>query len=75
MEIEEPEARLEIVEKNIQKVKNILAVLASKRYEIATGKTKEQIQKEIAETTELFKFHLKSKHFLKGESFDEPIKP
>jgi len=75
MEIEDPDSRLKTVERNIQEVKQILAVLASKRYEIETGKTKEQIQKEIAETTEIFKFHLKSKHFLKGESFDEPNKP
>lgn len=74
MDIEEDD-RLAKVERKIEEVRRVLVVLASKKYADLSGKNRETIQEEIAETTRMFKFHLKSKHFLKGECFDEPTPP
>lgn len=63
--------RLQTVLKRIEDTKQILATLSSLEYKLQSGKSKETIQSEIVEITKLFKFHLKAKHYLKGESFSE----
>jgi flagellar basal body-associated protein FliL len=69
MEIDEDDRLLKI-EQKIEEIRRILVLLASKQYTELSGKGRAEIQAEIAETTEVFKFHLKCKHFLKGESFE-----
>lgn len=69
--MEEDDARLKDVLNNIEEARRMLVILASAEYSKQSGKTKEEIQAEIAKITALFKFHLKTKHFLKGELFTE----
>lgn len=68
---EEDDVRLQTVLKRIEETKQILVNLSSLEYKLNSGKTKETIQSEIVEITKLFKFHLKAKHYLKGEDFSE----
>jgi hypothetical protein len=69
--MEEDEKRLNDVLNKIEETRRILVILASAEYFKQSGKTKEEIQEEIAKITAIFKFHLKAKHFLKGELFAE----
>jgi hypothetical protein len=68
----EEDRRLIEVLKRIEESRKILVRLSSFEYEINSGKRKDEIRSEIAEMTKIFKHHLKSKHFLKGEPFEEP---
>ena len=63
--------RLPEVLKQIEETRKLLVILESVHYEQKSGKSKEQIQSEIAETTKIFKYHLRCKHFLKGEESEE----
>ena len=69
--MEEDDIRLKDVLNKIEETRRILVILASAEYSKQSGKTKEEIQAEIAKITAIFKFHLKAKHFLKGELFAE----
>jgi hypothetical protein len=68
---QELDIRLIEVLKRIEESRQILVRLASAKYEAESGKSKQEIRSEIAAMTQVFKHHLKSKHFLKGESFEE----